>query len=55
MADEGDPEPIGVPPPTAFYGLWPKFAEPSREGRTATPPRRDHPWRDAVEDRARLA
>jgi hypothetical protein len=55
MAAEGDPDPIGVPPPAAFYGLWPKFADPSRDGRAAVPPRRDHPRRDAVEDSARLA
>jgi|GEM_PF-4333761 len=38
MAD-GDPGPGAVEPHTAFYGLWPKFADPAEAAGASTPGR----------------
>jgi hypothetical protein len=40
MGPDADPWPT-VEPHAAFYGLWPKFADPVGKG--ATPPRRERP------------
>jgi hypothetical protein len=44
MADDGDPGPAGVEAHAAFYGLWPRFADPpdgdpeqAGDGRTLEP------------------
>ena len=44
MADDGDPGPAGVEVHAAFYGLWPRFADPV-EKVAAAPPRRERPTR----------
>ena len=38
MAADADPWPATVEPHAAFYGLWPKFADPAPKG-AATPHR----------------
>jgi len=43
MAPDADPWPSTVEPHAAFYGLWPRFADPAAKG--AAPPRRDQPTR----------
>jgi hypothetical protein len=39
MADDGDSEPGSVEPHAAFYGLWPKFADPAGWATERTSPR----------------
>ena len=41
MADDGDPGSAGVEAHAAFYGLWPKFADPAARG--AATPHRERP------------
>jgi hypothetical protein len=40
MAPDGDPDLHAAEPPAAFYGLWPKFADPAEGISVSTLPQR---------------
>ena len=40
---DGEPEPAAVEPHAAFYGLWPKFADPAGDRAARTPLHRERP------------